>query len=220
MVERCPRCQCFLVSPPQMPLLRRPLARAALLAGFLGVLGAISYGITGCVGLVLALWVLRGLRQPEQRRVSAGVGLLARGAAAISLIGAVSGGWIGYRSLIVPHAHRLQSWEQRTAIRNTFRELNAAEMRFALQHPALGYSASLEQLAASPEHMGLSREMTIGRLRLRHFGYQYQYQPGAGRPIRTYRISASPLLPARGACFQSGPQGVVRRDACGGANGG
>lgn len=194
--------------------MRRPRARAALLAGLLGILGVISYGITACAGFFLALWVLNGLRDPERRRAAPGVELLARGALALALAGAAAGGWLAYRQWLVPHMDRVQAWENQQTIGNTFRVLNAAEMRYIQLHPGQGYSANLRQLAAGPESLGLSRHLEISRFRLHHFGYQYLYQPGAGHPIHTYRISAMPLPPVRGECFTSGPLGLVRPFAC------
>lgn len=194
--------------------MRRPRACAALLAGLLGVLGVISYGLTACAGFFLAAWVLRGLRHPERLRAAPGVRLLARGALAISLAGAAAGGWIAYRQWLVPHMDRVQAWENQQTIGNTFRVLHAAEMRYNRLHPGQGYSLDLAQLAAGPDRLGLSRHLHIRRFRLHHFGYQYRYQPGPGHPIRSYRISATPLPPARGRCFVSGPLGLVRPWPC------
>lgn len=194
--------------------MRRPRAVAALLAGLLGVLGVISYGLTACAGFFLATWVLQGLRHPERRRAAPGVRLLARGALAISLAGAAAGGWIAYRQLLVPHMDRVQAWENQQTIGNTFRVLDAAEMRYRQLHPGQGYSLDLAQLAAGPDHLGLSHHLHISRFRLQHFGYQYRYQPAQGHPIRSYRISATPVPPARGPCFVSGPLGLVHPAPC------
>ncbi|MGH9536064.1 MAG: hypothetical protein ACRD2E_14540 [Terriglobales bacterium] len=211
---RCGRCQYLLQAPPLLPLPRRPGARAALLAGLLGALGAVTYGVTAWVGVALALGTLARLREPERRRSAPGVPLLARSALAISLAGAVAGAWGLYGRWLRPHWQGIHDWERRQTVRNTFRVLNAAEMTYSRLHPAQGYSANLEQLATGPDRLGLSRRLTIGPFRLHHFGYEFLYRPIPGDPVRGYRLSASPLPPGRGPCFQSGPLGLVRRHPC------
>ncbi len=228
---RCPGCQYLLRLPEILPFLRRPGARLALLAGLLGILGAVSYGLTAAVGMALAAWALAALRSKENRRLAPGVRLLAAGALAISLAGMVLGGWGLYGRYLQPHWLGIHDWERRQTVLNTFRVLTAAEMRYSRRHPRQGFSARLDQLTANTWRLGISPELLLGAYTLRRFGYDYRYHPNFGRPIRGqrgappapklgsarvngYRIFPRPAVPGAGPCYVCGPDGSPQRLPC------
>lgn len=185
--ERCPGCQ-FLLRPPEiLPFLRRPGARLSLLAGLLGILGVVSYGLSAAVGVVLAAWALAALRSEENRRLAPGVRLLAVGALTISLSGLALGGWGLYGRYLQPHWRGIHDWERRQTVLNTFRVLTAAEMRYSRRHPHKGFSARLDQLSANPWRLGISPELLLGAYTLRRFGYDYRYHPTFGWSRRATR---------------------------------
>ncbi len=228
---RCPGCQYFLRLPEILPFLRRPGARLALLAGFLGILGAVSYGLSAAAGMALAAWALAALRSEDNRRLAPGVRLLAAGALAISLAGLVLGGWGLYGRYLQPHWQGIHDWERRQTVLNTFRVLTAAEMRYNRRHPRRGFSARLDQLTANGRRLGVSPALLFGAYTFRRFGYDYRYRPNFGRPSRGqrgappaakpgparvngYRIFARPAVLGAGPCYVCGPDGLPQRLPC------